>query len=112
MPTISTASHPSPAPTVRASSLSGVRDGTALASVANHLVDDAHGQGYDINKYQTGPQTLTAAADIANMAAASGNRSAANAGLAEITRVEAKGPVVGEMTLTQAMMATTVGGGQ
>lgn len=92
--------------------LSEVRDGTALASASNRLVDDARAQGYDINKYQTGPQTLTAAADIANMASAGGNRSAANAVLAEITRVEAKGPVVGDMRLTQAMMATTVGGGQ
>ena len=93
--------------------LTDVRDGTALASVANRLVDDARAQGYDINDHQTGAQTLTAAADIANMAAAGGNRSAANAVLAEITRVEAKGPVAGEdMTLTQAMMATTVGGGQ
>ncbi|AQR73343.1 hypothetical protein [Sphingomonas sp. LM7] len=92
--------------------LTGVRDGTALASVANRLVDDARAQGYDINKYQTGPETLTAAADIANMAAAGGNRSAANAVLAEVTRVETSGPVVGDMTLTQAMMATTVGGGQ
>lgn len=92
--------------------LSEVRDGTALASVGNRLVDDARAQGYDINKYQTGPQTLAAAADIANMAAAGGNRSAANAVLTEITRVEAKGAVAGDMTLTQAMMATTVGGGQ
>ncbi len=93
--------------------LTDVRDGTALASVANRLVDDARAQGYDINDHQTGPQTLTAAADIANMAAAGGNRSAANAVLAEITRVETKGPVAGkDMTLTQAMMATTVGGGQ
>jgi len=92
--------------------LTEVRDGTVLAGVANRLVDDARAQGYDINDYQTGPETLTAAADIANMAAANGNRSAANAVLAEITRVEAQGPVTDDMTLTQAMMATTAGGGQ
>jgi len=81
--------------------------------VSHRLIADAPAQGYDINDYQTGPQTLTAAADIANMAAAGGNRSAANAVLAEIARVEAKGAVAGDdMTLTQAMMATTVGGGQ
>lgn len=93
--------------------LTDVRDGTALASVSHRLIADARAQGYDINDYQTGPQTLAAAADIANMAAAGGNRSAANAVLAEITRVEAQGAVAGDdMTLTQAMMATTVGGGQ
>ncbi|MCW4461277.1 hypothetical protein OK349_06130 [Sphingomonas sp. BT-65] len=93
--------------------LTDVRDGNALAAVADRLAGDARAQGYDINDHQTGPETLTAAADIANMAAANGNRSAANAVLAEISRVEARGPVAGDdMTLTQAMMATTVGGGQ
>jgi len=89
-----------------------VRDGNVLASVSDRLVADARAQGYDINDYRTGPETLTAAADIANMAAANGNRSAANAVLAEIARVEAGGPVAGDMTLTEAMMATTVGGGR
>lgn len=93
--------------------LTEVRDGNALASVSSRLVSDARAQGYDINDQQTGPETLTAAADIANMAAANGNRSAANEVLAEIARVEAGGPVAGDdMTLTEAMMATTVGGGQ
>lgn len=93
--------------------LTEVRDGNALASVSSRLVGDARSQGYDINDYQTGPETLTAAADIANMAAANGNRSAANEVLAEIARVEAGGPVAGgDMTLTEAMMATTAGGGQ
>jgi hypothetical protein len=92
--------------------LSEVRDGVALSQVAQRLTADARAQGYDIDAYQTGPQTLVAAADVATMAARNGSRAGANTVLAEIAR-NGDRPVAGEtMTLTDAMMATTVGGGQ
>lgn len=88
--------------------LTGVRDGNVLADVSQRLLADARREGYDINKYQTGPQLLTAATDIANMAAAHGNSDAADAVLGEIERVMTAGPVAGDMTLVQAMMATSL----
>lgn len=88
--------------------LTGVQDSALLAQVSQRLLADARQQGYDINQYQRGPQLLTAAADLANMAAALGDRSAADAVLAEIDAVTRAGPVAGDMTLVQAMMATSL----
>ncbi len=89
--------------------LTGIRDGSLLSDVSQRLVNDARHEGYDINKFQYGPQLLTAAADIANMAAANGDSSAADAVLAEIDRATKLGPVAGDdMTLVQAMMATSL----
>ncbi|WP_404335009.1 hypothetical protein AB2M62_14980 [Sphingomonas sp. MMS12-HWE2-04] len=90
--------------------LSGVHDGATLNRVADRLLTEAQHQGYDINKYERGPETLTAAADIANMAADHGWTASANAVALEIDAQTAKGPVSGDMTLVQAMMATTVSG--
>ncbi|WP_133000984.1 hypothetical protein [Luteimonas arsenica] len=89
--------------------LTGIGDGNLLSEVSQRLVDDARREGYDINRYESGPQLLTAAADIANMAAAQGDSRAADAVLAEIDRVMKSGPVAGDMTLVQAMMATSLG---
>lgn len=88
--------------------LTGIGDGDLLSSVSQRLLADARREGYDINQYQHGPALLTAAADIANMAAANGNSIAADRVLSEIHRVTASGPVAGDMTLVQAMMATSL----
>ncbi|MEN1928413.1 hypothetical protein WCE34_03050 [Luteimonas sp. MJ204] len=90
--------------------LTGIDDGNLLSDVSLRLVDDARGEGYEINKYERGPALLTAAADIANMAAAHGDSRAADAVLTEIDRVMTAGPVAGDMTLVQAMMATSLDG--
>lgn len=88
--------------------LTGVQDARVLADVSQRLLADAQREGYDINRNQRGPALLTAAADIANMAAAQGDASASDAVLGEIERVTKLGPVAGDMTLVQAMMATTL----
>ncbi len=90
--------------------LTGIQDGELLADVSKRLVADARSEGYDINQYQNGPALLTAAADIANMASANGDSSAAEEVLGEIDRVMQQGPVAGDMTLVQAMMATSLNG--
>lgn len=90
--------------------LTGIEDGKILADVSKRLLADARREGYDINKYQNGPALLTAAADIANLAAGHGDTSAANDVLGEIDTVMKQGPVAGDMTLVQAMMATSCGG--
>lgn len=90
--------------------LTGISNGTMLDRVANQLLSDAKREGYDINKYQKGPELLVAAADIGNMAAVHGNVSADNAILKEIGRQTKEGPVAGDMTQVQAMMATTLNG--
>jgi hypothetical protein len=90
--------------------LTGIRDGAVLSGVSDRLLADARREGYDINRYERGPELLTAAADIANMAAANGYTGSAGAVLAEIDRVMHAGPVAGDMTLVQAMMATSLGG--
>lgn len=89
--------------------LTGIRDGSVLSDVSERLLADARSEGYDINRYQDGPALLTAAADIANMAAAYGHTGAADLVLGEIDRVTREGPVAGDMTLVQAMMATSLG---
>lgn len=90
--------------------LSSIQDGKVLADVSRRLLAAAGREGYDINQHQNGPTLLTAAADIANMAAAHGDASAADEVLGEIDTVMQKGPVAGDMTLVQAMMATSLGG--
>lgn len=87
--------------------LSQVTDGRMLNQVAGRLLDAAQAEGYDINAYENGPAMLVAAGDIANMAAAHGVPASANAVVREIGRVEAAGPVAGDMGLMEAMMATT-----
>jgi hypothetical protein len=88
--------------------LTGISDGNVLSDVSQRLLADAQREGYDINQYQNGPALLSAAADIANMAAAHGEADAADAVLGEIERVMQSGPVAGDMTLVQAMMATSL----
>lgn len=90
--------------------LTGIRDGAVLNRLSDMLLTDAKREGYNIDKQQNGPATLVAAADIANMAAANGSTASAKAIVTEIGAQMAKGPVAGDMTLMQAMMATTVGG--
>lgn len=90
--------------------LTGVSDGAVLNRVADRLLGDAQRLGYDINDDQIGPQALTAAADIAAMAADHGFTASASAVLAEIDRQTQAGPVADDMTLTQAMMATSLMG--
>jgi hypothetical protein len=87
--------------------LTQVTDGRMLNQVAGRLLDAARAEGYDINAYENGPALLVAAGDIANMAAANGVRASANAVVREIGRIEAAGPVAGDMGLMEAMMATT-----
>jgi hypothetical protein len=91
--------------------LTGITDGAVLNNVASRLLSDAERMGYDINKSQHGPETLVAAADVANMAAEHGWSATANAVVQTIDRQMQSGPVAGDMTLVQAMMATTVQGG-
>lgn len=91
--------------------LTGITDGAVLNRLADKLLTEATRLGYDIDAYQRGPETLVAAADIANMAAEHGWTSSANAVVQEIDRQMQKGPVAGDMNLVQAMMATTVQGG-
>jgi hypothetical protein len=90
--------------------LTGIRDGAVLNRVADRLLGDAERLGYDINEYERGPEALTAAADIANMAADHGWTASANAIVAEIDKTMKEGAVAGDMTLVQAMMATSLGG--
>lgn len=90
--------------------LTGISDAGLLSEVSQRLLADAQREGYDINQHQNGPALLTAATDLANMAAAHGDRSAADAVLGEIERVMQAGPVAGDMTLVQAMMATSLDG--
>ena len=87
--------------------LSQVTDGRMLNQVAGRLLDAARAEGYDINAYENGPAMLVAAGDVANMAAAHGVPAAANAVVREIGRIEAAGPVAGDMGVMDAMMATT-----
>ncbi|PXA85891.1 hypothetical protein DMC47_36325 [Nostoc sp. 3335mG] len=88
--------------------LTTVASGPALNRVADRLLGAAKSEGYDINKYQNGPQTLAAAADVANMAASYGATASATAITQEIGNQMNKGPVAGDMTLVQAIMATTL----
>lgn len=91
--------------------LTGVTNGAVLNNVASRLLSDAERMGYDINARQRGPETLVAAADVANMAAGQGWTASANAVVQAIDRQMQSGPVAGDMNLVQAMMATTVQGG-
>lgn len=88
--------------------LTGIGDGHLLADVSERLVADASEEGYDPYAPQGGVMLLTAAADIANMAAENGNSRAADIVLAEIDRVSAGGPIGDGVTLVQAMMAQSL----
>ena len=90
--------------------LSDVTDGRMLNQVAGRLLDDAKAAGYDVNDYQDGPALLVAAGDVANMAASHGIPASANAVVREIGRVQAAGPVAGDMTLIDAMRTFTATG--
>ncbi len=88
--------------------LTGVNDGAVLNRVADRLLTDAHREGYDINDSTKGVSALVAAADVAGMAADKGWSASANAVMQEIAAHPEK--VAGDLTLTQAMMATSVMG--
>lgn len=92
--------------------LTGITDGAVLNSVADRLLTDAKAMGYDVFDGQLGVHALTAAADIANMAADHGYRGAANAIVREIDRQTLAGPVSGDLTIVQAMMQMSVTSGE
>lgn len=88
--------------------LTEANDGAVLNRVADRLLTDAHREGYDINDSTRGVSALVAAADVAGMAADKGRNASANAVMQEIAAHPEK--VAGDLTLTQAMMATSVMG--
>lgn len=89
--------------------LTEVTDGAVLDRLSGMLLSDARAIGYRGNaaNYSRGVAALTAAADVANMAAANGRPSAANAVIDEIAAQTAAGEVFDGATIAQAMMAVS-----
>ena len=89
--------------------LTGITDASVLARLSGRLLDATQAIGLRGDDSDLALGGLAAAADVANMAAANGRRSAANAVVDFIGRENANGPVWGDQSLTDAMMALTVG---